>query len=91
MKDLSASELCCVCRTVFWKLYNQRISTHSFLKFLLPQKENFPKSYFSFPLSAFSRAGSDEVKEKLKKLGADEVFTESELQVKDVKGLLVLS
>ncbi|KAM5583897.1 enoyl-[acyl-carrier-protein] reductase, mitochondrial [Rosa sericea] len=34
------------------------------------------------------RAGSDEVKEKLKKLGADEVFTESELQVKDVKGLL---
>lgn len=63
----------------------------SFLKFLLPQKEIFPKSYLSFPLSAFSRAGSDEVKEKLKKLGADEVFTESELQVKDVKGVLVLS
>ncbi|KAL6203134.1 hypothetical protein ACLB2K_026837 [Fragaria x ananassa] len=34
------------------------------------------------------RAGSDEVKEKLNKLGADQVFTESELQVKDVKGLL---
>ncbi|KAM7522275.1 hypothetical protein LguiA_012177 [Lonicera macranthoides] len=34
------------------------------------------------------RAGSDEVREKLKKLGADEVFTESELQVKNVKGLL---
>lgn len=34
------------------------------------------------------RAGSDEVKEKLKKLGADEVFTESQLGVKNVKGLL---
>lgn len=36
------------------------------------------------------RAGSDEVKEKLKKLGADEVFTESQLEVKNVKSLLVL-
>ncbi|KAI5666167.1 hypothetical protein M9H77_16020 [Catharanthus roseus] len=34
------------------------------------------------------RAGSDEVKEKLKKLGADEVYTESQLEVKNVKGLL---
>lgn len=34
------------------------------------------------------RIGSDEVKEKLKKLGADEVYTESQLQVKNVKGLL---
>lgn len=34
------------------------------------------------------RAGSDEVKEKLKNLGADEVFTESQLEVKNVKGLL---
>ncbi|KAF3455084.1 hypothetical protein FNV43_RR05532 [Rhamnella rubrinervis] len=34
------------------------------------------------------RAGSDEVKEKLRKLGADVVFTESELEVKNVKGLL---
>ncbi|KAL4610325.1 hypothetical protein ACB092_08G042800 [Castanea dentata] len=34
------------------------------------------------------RAGSDEAKEKLKNLGADEVFTESQLEVKNVKGLL---
>lgn len=34
------------------------------------------------------RVGSDEVKEKLKGLGADEVFTESQLEVKNVKGLL---
>lgn len=34
------------------------------------------------------RPGSDEVKEKLAKLGADEVFTESQLRVKNVKDLL---
>lgn len=34
------------------------------------------------------RAGSDKVKEKLKKLGADEVYTESQLEVKNVKALL---
>ncbi|KAI3879888.1 hypothetical protein MKW98_018127 [Papaver atlanticum] len=34
------------------------------------------------------RAGSDDVKERLKRLGADEVHTESQLQVKNVKGLL---
>ncbi|XP_073145712.1 enoyl-[acyl-carrier-protein] reductase, mitochondrial [Henckelia pumila] len=34
------------------------------------------------------RAGSDVVKENLKKLGADEVFTESQLEVKNVKSLL---
>ncbi|KAJ4725937.1 Zinc-binding alcohol dehydrogenase family protein [Melia azedarach] len=34
------------------------------------------------------RAGSDEAKEKLKRLGADEVFTESQLEVKNVKSLL---
>ncbi|GMH10339.1 hypothetical protein Nepgr_012180 [Nepenthes gracilis] len=34
------------------------------------------------------RSGADEVKEKLKKLGADEVFTESQLEVKNVKSLL---
>lgn len=34
------------------------------------------------------RPGSDEVKEKLAKLGADEVFTESQLGLKNVKGLL---
>ncbi|CAN1825512.1 Enoyl-[acyl-carrier-protein] reductase, mitochondrial, partial [Linum perenne] len=34
------------------------------------------------------RSGSDEAKEMLKKLGADEVFTESQLDVKDVKDLL---
>ncbi|XVF20172.1 hypothetical protein REPUB_Repub11eG0175300 [Reevesia pubescens] len=34
------------------------------------------------------RAGSDEVKERLKALGADEVFTESQLEVKNIKGLL---
>ncbi|KAM7279298.1 hypothetical protein ACFE04_006432 [Oxalis oulophora] len=34
------------------------------------------------------RAGSVEVKEKLKELGADQVFTESELNVKNVKSLL---
>ncbi|KAF5954130.1 hypothetical protein HYC85_006986 [Camellia sinensis] len=34
------------------------------------------------------RAGSDQVKEKLKKLGADEVYTESQLEVKNVKALL---
>lgn len=34
------------------------------------------------------RAGSDEAKEKLKNLGADEVYTESQLQLKTVKSLL---
>ncbi|KAJ8768618.1 hypothetical protein K2173_023522 [Erythroxylum novogranatense] len=34
------------------------------------------------------RAGSDEAKEMLKQLGADEVFTEGQLEVKNVKGLL---
>ncbi|XP_071719828.1 enoyl-[acyl-carrier-protein] reductase, mitochondrial-like [Rutidosis leptorrhynchoides] len=34
------------------------------------------------------RAGSDLAKEKLKKLGADEVYTESQLNVKNVKSLL---
>lgn len=34
------------------------------------------------------RAGSNEAKEKLKKLGADEVYTESQLEVKNVKSLL---
>lgn len=34
------------------------------------------------------RAGVDEVKENLKKLGADEVFTESQLEVKNVKDML---
>ncbi|CAI9105238.1 OLC1v1004121C2 [Oldenlandia corymbosa var. corymbosa] len=36
------------------------------------------------------RPGSDEVKEKLKKLGADEVFSEKELEVKNVKDLVNL-
>lgn len=34
------------------------------------------------------KPGSDEIKEKLIKLGADKVFTESELEVKGVKSLL---
>ncbi|KAI4368798.1 hypothetical protein MLD38_017312 [Melastoma candidum] len=34
------------------------------------------------------RPGSDEAKEQLKGLGADEVFTESQLEVKNVKSLL---
>ncbi|CAH1432380.1 unnamed protein product [Lactuca virosa] len=34
------------------------------------------------------RPGSDDAKEKLKKLGADVVFTESQLDVKNVKGFL---
>ncbi|XP_030546117.1 enoyl-[acyl-carrier-protein] reductase, mitochondrial isoform X2 [Rhodamnia argentea] len=34
------------------------------------------------------RAGSDEAKDTLKKLGAEEVFTESQLEVKNVKSLL---
>ncbi|KAL2508534.1 putative trans-2-enoyl-CoA reductase [Forsythia ovata] len=34
------------------------------------------------------RAGSDEAKEKLINLGADQVFTESQLEVKNVKSLL---
>ncbi|CAL1385278.1 unnamed protein product [Linum trigynum] len=34
------------------------------------------------------RVGSDDAKEMLKKLGADEVFTESQLNVKNVKSLL---
>lgn len=57
------------------------------------QKNTFlsKESLFSLPLYASYRAGSDEVKEKLKNLGADEVFTESQLEVKNVKGLLVLS
>jgi len=38
---------------------------------------------------AYFRAGADQVKENLKKLGADEVFTESQLEMKNVKDLLV--
>ncbi|KAL8496780.1 hypothetical protein ACS0TY_020454 [Phlomoides rotata] len=34
------------------------------------------------------RPGSDEVKQRLKKLGASEVFTENQLEVKNVKSLL---
>ncbi|XP_043697572.1 enoyl-[acyl-carrier-protein] reductase, mitochondrial [Telopea speciosissima] len=34
------------------------------------------------------RVGSEEVKERLKKLGADEVYTESQLEVKNVKSFL---
>ncbi|KAJ6793648.1 putative alcohol dehydrogenase superfamily protein isoform X2 [Iris pallida] len=34
------------------------------------------------------RVGSEEVKEKLKRLGANEVYTESQLEVKNVKNLL---
>ncbi|WVZ74907.1 hypothetical protein U9M48_023023 [Paspalum notatum var. saurae] len=34
------------------------------------------------------RPGSEEAKDKLKQLGADEVFTESQLNIKDVKSLL---
>ncbi|XP_078181215.1 polyketide synthase, enoylreductase family protein [Carex rostrata] len=34
------------------------------------------------------RPGSSEVKEKLKKLGADVVFTENQLEIKNIKGLL---
>ncbi|KAF3627218.1 putative trans-2-enoyl-CoA reductase, mitochondrial [Capsicum annuum] len=34
------------------------------------------------------RVGSDEAKENLKQLGADEVYTESQLDVKNVRGLL---
>lgn len=41
--------------------------------------------------SLFCRAGSDEAAKMLKKLGANEVFTESQLDVKNFKGLLVLS
>ncbi|XP_076915547.1 enoyl-[acyl-carrier-protein] reductase, mitochondrial-like [Bidens hawaiensis] len=37
------------------------------------------------------RSGSDEAKEKLKKLGADQVYTESQMDVKNVKSLLVCS
>ncbi|KAK4280562.1 hypothetical protein QN277_012175 [Acacia crassicarpa] len=35
------------------------------------------------------RAGIDEVEEKLKKLGANEVYTESQLEVKNLESLLV--
>ncbi|WOK95523.1 hypothetical protein Cni_G04230 [Canna indica] len=34
------------------------------------------------------RVGSEEAKEKLKNLGADQIYTESELEVKNIKGLL---
>jgi hypothetical protein len=39
--------------------------------------------------SSSFRVGSDEAKEMLNRLGADEVFTESQLEVKNIKGLLV--
>lgn len=48
-------------------------------------------SLFTILFFLLFRAGSDEVKERLKALGADEVFTESQLEVKNVKGLLVSS
>ncbi|KAJ6964200.1 hypothetical protein NC652_002467 [Populus alba x Populus x berolinensis] len=38
--------------------------------------------------SSSYRVGSDEAREMLKRLGADEVFTESQLEVKNIKGLL---
>lgn len=40
-------------------------------------------------LAAHVRPGSDEAKENLKALGADQVFSESHLNVKNVKSLLV--
>lgn len=55
--------------------------------FKFASSRNVPDPYLL--CSSCYRAGSDEVREILKKLGADEVFTESELQVKNVKGLLV--
>uniref|UniRef100_A0A0E0MIL0 enoyl-[acyl-carrier-protein] reductase n=1 Tax=Oryza punctata TaxID=4537 RepID=A0A0E0MIL0_ORYPU len=36
------------------------------------------------------RPGSEEAKDKLKQLGADQVFTESQLDIKNIKSLLVL-
>lgn len=44
-----------------------------------------------FAIFSCFRAGSNEVKEHLKALGADKVFTENELEVKNVKSLLVSS
>lgn len=44
---------------------------------------------YHFPL--LHRPGSDEAKGKLRKLGADKVFIESQLKVKNVKGLLISS
>lgn len=57
---------------------------------LLPSKEIYVGNLIlvCLPFSSY-RVGSDEVKAKLKGLGADEVFTESQLEVKNVKGLLV--
>lgn len=50
----------------------------------------FDFNNFFLPCSYY-RPGSDEAKEQLKDLGADEVFTESQLEVKNVKNLLVAS
>lgn len=50
------------------------------------------QSSYSQELLSFAtdvRAGSDEARENLKALGADEVFSESQLNVKNVKSLLV--
>lgn len=58
---------------------------------LLLERTFCGESDFHLPLSTSYRAGSDEVKEKLKNFGADEVLTESQLEVKNVKELLVLS
>ncbi|KAJ0788038.1 putative trans-2-enoyl-CoA reductase (NADPH) [Helianthus annuus] len=52
------------------------------------------KSFLKFTFSKVSltdpylKPGSDEAKEKLNKLGADEVYTESQLDEKNVKSLL---
>lgn len=71
------------------------LSVFNNLQFTLRKKDSV---YFSWrthilllSLSDCCRVGSEEVKEKLKKLGADAVYTESQLEVKNVKGLLVLS
>lgn len=61
-----------------------------FLSTQLSSKRKFLLKFLvSFIILASYRPGSDEAKEKLRKLGADEIFTESQLEVKNVKGLLV--
>ncbi|XP_039161975.1 enoyl-[acyl-carrier-protein] reductase, mitochondrial-like, partial [Eucalyptus grandis] len=49
---------------------------------------NLNFTVLSWPSFSCDRAGSDEAKEVLKKLGAKEVFTESQLEIKNVKSLL---
>lgn len=68
-------------------LFGDFVSSDGF--FIINVLMQFLPADLHLQISSSFRVGSDEAKEMLKRLGADEVFTESQLEVKNIKGLLV--